>query len=55
MDKLEYILSRFKDVDTSGTSQSEIIKLYDKFSNDWDNGDEGYEEINIRMKGNGNV
>lgn len=44
MDKLEYILSRFKDVDTSGMSQSEIIKLYDKFSNDWDSGDESVKQ-----------
>lgn len=43
MDKLEYILSRFKDVDTSGMSQSEILKLYDKFSNDWDKGDKDVE------------
>lgn len=44
MDKLEYVLSRFKDVDTSGMSQSEIIKFYDKFSNDWDSGDESVKQ-----------
>lgn len=44
MDKLEYILSRFKDVDTLGMPQSEIIKLYDKFSDDWNSGDESVKQ-----------